>query len=318
VVGNKSLIGQVNISDTASLYLNVIRAICAQLVIIGHAGVFSKVSVLPSFKRLPPIESIAVVIFFILSGFLISLSVSNNLKKDPAYSFAKFLASRFVRIFIVYIPALVFIAAVDTYIFANYSFNYISTLSVQHGLNNLLMLQKNPLTMNPMFGSGSTLWTLSIEWWMYLFFGWIILFKGGQSKFWLVAFVLAIFPVGYSIKGFGAGLPLIWFFSALTIYGINASKEWKHFLGFSILCFVMAIVRYIYSYNAYDMMAAMLLIISFFCFFQHANTYLQGYKSGLTRMFKFFAAYSFTLYLTHFTIMEAINSILVKEKCFGK
>ena len=64
IVGdNRSSIAQVYISDIAPFYMNAVRAICAQLFVFGHAGVFSKEFVTSSFIKSPLIQSIAVVIF---------------------------------------------------------------------------------------------------------------------------------------------------------------------------------------------------------------------------------------------------------------
>lgn len=110
----------------------------------------------------------AVILFFILSGFVIELSFQKG--KDK--SFTLYFLKRFLRI---YIPLIMVFA-----------FNYILLL-IQKGvvlidvynlLGNLLMLQDvNSLKLNvicsPFLGN-TPLWSLSYEWWFYMLFFFLI------------------------------------------------------------------------------------------------------------------------------------------------
>ena len=90
-----------SINKPQSLLLDFLRAITAQGVLLGHLiywkGFISR-NDFPSFFGL---ASYCVLIFFILSGFLISQSMFN---KDD-YSFKRFFIDRFSRIYTSLFPA---------------------------------------------------------------------------------------------------------------------------------------------------------------------------------------------------------------------
>lgn len=104
----------------------------------------------------------AVMLFFLLSGYVIALSL---IKKN--YSFSEYFKHRFLRIY----PILLFVMSIslilkfltDTLDFDFYSF-----------VINLLMLQDisslKPGTFAEPFLGNSPLWSLSYEWWFYMIF----------------------------------------------------------------------------------------------------------------------------------------------------
>lgn len=105
----------------------------------------------------------AVMIFFLLSGFVIALSISRR-----HYSFKEYFKHRFLRIY-----TIVLIAWLISFI-SLISSNKIWTLNIQDFLINLIMLQdisflKPGVFAEPLFGN-SPLWSLSYEWWFYMFF----------------------------------------------------------------------------------------------------------------------------------------------------
>ncbi|MFM2000482.1 MAG: hypothetical protein RL204_2429, partial [Bacteroidota bacterium] len=165
------------LNQTSSGFIHFLRAILSQIVMIGHVlilnGLYSYESALGG---LPPY---AVMVFFILSGFVISYSV--NLK-DKNYGFNNYLADRFARIFSVVIPTLLFtlilgligIAISGESPFSMNPWHFFSTLLMQQ--ENLLLLKfQYYLPNDPMyniigfFGENLPLWSLSLEWWKYVF-----------------------------------------------------------------------------------------------------------------------------------------------------
>jgi peptidoglycan/LPS O-acetylase OafA/YrhL len=95
-------------NDT-SLMLDLLRAGAAQMVCVGHAvrffaGGFNQPWPLP--------HNTGVVLFFILSGFLITYTLIER-SKDPSYGFGTFLIERTARIYSGLIPALLLVIIVD-------------------------------------------------------------------------------------------------------------------------------------------------------------------------------------------------------------
>jgi len=65
-----------------SLVLDMLRGTAAQLVLISHAMSYFGVLGLLHPPNLPWIQNIAVVVFFVFSGFVITRSVSIRLSKN--------------------------------------------------------------------------------------------------------------------------------------------------------------------------------------------------------------------------------------------
>lgn len=107
----------------------------------------------------------AVILFFILSGFVINYSWSHS--KDK--SFKHYFYRRFIRI---YIPLLfIFLLA---YIIKSYSEGLLADPDWKTLLGNLLMLQDvislKPNVISATYMGNGVLWSLSYEWWFYMLF----------------------------------------------------------------------------------------------------------------------------------------------------
>ena len=104
----------------------------------------------------------AVMLFFLLSGYVIALSLMKR-----KYSFYEYLKHRFLRIY----PILLFVITVSILLKITYS-NL--DLNFNNLLLNLLMLQDisalKPGTFTGPFLGNSPLWFLSYEWWFYIIF----------------------------------------------------------------------------------------------------------------------------------------------------
>jgi peptidoglycan/LPS O-acetylase OafA/YrhL len=95
-------------NDT-SLTLDLLRAVAAQMVCVGHAIIFFVSGSRPQW--LPVMQNIGVLIFFLISGFVIAATLSRR-SGDPDYGFLRFFVDRFARIYSGLLPALVLILAV--------------------------------------------------------------------------------------------------------------------------------------------------------------------------------------------------------------
>lgn len=119
----------------------------------------------------------AVIVFFVLSGFVIGWSVNAGQK---AFFFKQYFNKRFTRIYSVWLLSSVFLALII--LFGSNNYEWPSVIQV---LGNMFMLQdfsvgKPAVLVEPILGN-SPLWSLHYEWWFYMFFP-VVLFFGDLKK----------------------------------------------------------------------------------------------------------------------------------------
>ena len=187
----QSLIGKVTLNENQVMYLDVLRALAAETVLVSHATRF--------WQSLQPAAAPAfgVLLFFLISGFLITRSVQNRWDV-PGFGFRSYAIERFARIYTAMVPAICLVAIVDAFSADTGHFENADRLTVVNWFGNLAMLQDFPVFLvarralgdsdwfiRP-FGSAQPFWTLSIEWWIYIVFGWVALvrLRGQRLVFW--------------------------------------------------------------------------------------------------------------------------------------
>jgi peptidoglycan/LPS O-acetylase OafA/YrhL len=316
---NKSYFYVEPVGRVASLYLDGLRAIFSQLVLIGHAA--SYFGVLPFIEppHFPWIQSIAVVGFFWLSGFLICHSTLMHKQKTQRYCFADFFFRRFARIYSAYVPAILFVFLIDLVFIRIYpeKYTFYSSFSLTVAIKNLFMLQKFPVGFaTPMFGSASTWWSLAIEWWLYMFFG-LLYFRRSiklhWSIYWVVLCFVSLIPLEYAVKnsGVGIGLTLLWLLGCVIavtkdIVCKYVSRKTMLFSAFFLV--VLAVIRYKVSMDSYDSIASIYLGGGLL----FSTCWMQGVKVDVNKSIQkavhFLASYSFTLFLIHLSILYFISS----------
>ena len=156
--------------------LEALRGLAAFYVLLHHAlphkymlGGFN----LYNFFRL---GQEAVILFFLLSGFVIKYSFSMSSDK----SFKSYFFKRFFRL---YIPLT--IVMVIGYIIVSLKQNQLIPIELSHLFGNLLMLQdwadaKPHIIVDPFLGN-NPLWSLAYEWWFYMLFYPLVTFIKGDS-----------------------------------------------------------------------------------------------------------------------------------------
>src|SRR5258706_12200774 len=137
--------------------LEALRGFACVYVVAYHSRSFQSVSWFFGYG------SIAVMVFFILSGFVISYSTF-RLKRP---TFRDYLRRRIRRIYPIFIAALVF-----TYVTNCVVTQTFAPIQIKVLIGNLLMLQDSgtvgrKLGVEP-FGANTPLWSLAYEWWFYM------------------------------------------------------------------------------------------------------------------------------------------------------
>jgi peptidoglycan/LPS O-acetylase OafA/YrhL len=173
----------------ASVLLDLVRAVAAILVLVEHWRniFFIDFMQIKSHRPLFALPYLltsaghqAVVIFFVLSGYLISGSVFRMLKRNQ-WHWPTYLLHRGLRLWIVLIPGLLLCALWDgigihsklaPLLYQGATGNHtlpdaIANHTATIFLGNLAFLQT---VLVPTFGSDSALWSLSFEFWYYMLF----------------------------------------------------------------------------------------------------------------------------------------------------
>lgn len=174
----------------------------------------------------------AVIIFFILSGFVIQYS--SQRKKD--LTFGAYFKARFFRIYCIFIPAL-FIS----YLTACIGSESLENIQAGKLIGNVLMLQDvsalKPGVLIDTYKGNAPLWSLAYEWWFYMLF-WpfrnILAKHTGASilTFSLAATAYLFFP-HFSLRI--VSYMAIWWSGSLIAIGMQENNSifktyWKAFL----------------------------------------------------------------------------------------
>lgn len=307
------------LSEASSVTLDLIRLIAAQLVVVGHT--IQGLGIFPSLQ--PPIapymQNVAVVVFFVLSGFLISYVVFARRSRSD-YDFRAYFIDRFFRIYTGYLPAIVFVVVVDTLSIAAFGrggYRYGDALNLQTVLGNLLMLQNYPLLpIITSLGSARTFWTLAIEWWIYLAFGWLLLAK--NRFFWPALTFFAIVPIWNLFTGRGDGLTVMWLIG-VAIYVVLSrhllpSMTARMALALAAFCGILAGARIFATTDAYDTLFALFLGAALCLLLYGLDASRLTFSDTMKRFIRLGAGYSFTLYLTHLTIYALVERVVSAQE----
>jgi peptidoglycan/LPS O-acetylase OafA/YrhL len=306
--------------NDASLMLDLLRASAAQMVCVGHAVRFFSGGFTQRWP-LPLPHNTGVVLFFILSGFLITYTLIER-AKDPSYGFGTFLIERTARIYSGLIPALLLVIIVDGIVL-----HFVNAPSISFAYNlrtflvNLAMfdsyrgsLSEFSITQWPQFGSATPLWTLAIEWHIYLFVAAIFFMGRKPSTIPLLVPIAILFGqvpshyIFYPLKadGMGQGLFIAWLLGAY-VYFITQHIKVHPLAAAGVV--VVSLACYLLSTDArgeYKLTSYMALAILVLFLVQASQATRIIASPRVATAIRFCAGYSFTLYLIHYTLMYAV------------
>ena len=302
-----------------SLYLDILRVIAAQLVVIGHSIAFFYTG------KYHFIQEASLLVFFILSGLVISYSVKVKYVRDNSYNFKEFFIERFSRIYSGLVPSLIFILLIDLIHIYYFAFLYNSKydFDVSSFFGNLFMLQNYPYLHNIIqvgpFGSGRPLWSLAIEWWFYMAYGIFVFYfyKKFMSRKTIYLLISLIVPIYYILGGTGNGLSLYWIMGGvIMVLSFNSNKiiNYKSSIFFSFLFVFLGTIWILEKSLAYHPGFAFILgtfIYFSLSFFAHIKVNID--ISKFKKIVHFFAAYSLTLYLIHYSILNLMRNFMNSE-----
>jgi peptidoglycan/LPS O-acetylase OafA/YrhL len=348
-----------SLSQESSVFLNLIRFAACEMVVLCHfLTKYQPVFGEASFRLGSTLGGVAVLLFFALSGMLICYSLLKKLG-NPTYRFRDFFVDRFSRIYSGLVPSMLFSAFFAALIyFTNYPyFDYLSSMQSSPSLLTFVMtlgmLQRFPISffnslLSPLglvfplpsvtpFGFNGLLWTLAVEWWIYMFFGWFaiglsaFLAKRKRSSAYKILFLIIAAALSFILIGLMqefSSVIIVWFVGALMMLAVSnetlRSKLVDRFAARVLaLVFVFAFasaifgayVAFAWTGGYYDVFLGLALsaFVLFGVLFLNGNG--VGYISKcvlnerLASWIAVGAGFSYTLFLTHYPIVIFLNGL---------
>jgi peptidoglycan/LPS O-acetylase OafA/YrhL len=296
------------LSEPFSLYLDLTRFLAALMVVFAHYIQSGIVSGAESFL-FPNMGREAVVIFFVLSGFVIAFVTENR-----SASAREYVAARLGRIYSVAIPTLIIawilasaVGGLDSYQLAK-PYIYIPLHLLFLGQS--WSLSEVPPMMAPF-------WSLCYEVWYYALFGVAYYLKGWKRtaalltvlaimgfKLWLLLPVwlsgVALYHLQHRIAltQRAARIGLVFTVLLLLMYNLTGTEQELRALGIAIWPFSSFALGSSDRFLA-DYVVCALVVINFLCARHAGLRGLVQYGSQIRAV----ASYTFTLYLSHMLVL---------------
>ena len=311
------------INKQLSNFLYLIRWIAAFLVVIDHmrTNYFVGISqiqhntiITKVFFLLTFLGHNSVMVFFVLSGFFVGGWMLKNFRENM-FSFKEYLIKRFVRLYIVLIPALILAGIFAHLVFLRNGI-ICNTCDIKTFIGNIFYLQT--IYVEP-FAKNEPLWSLAYEAWYYLLFPLIIyiIFSKGSRRVISVLFLLLLFII---LK---PNLEIL-LYILIWLLGVFAFFYPKKILSFKISLFIFIVV--FIGYRAITIKSSpiylleqgflgdFVLVVSIMLLINSAK-----YSDLSLKFFKFnraMADFSYTIYLVHVPILYFILTFFQKSNSF--
>lgn len=247
----------------------------------------------------------AVIIFFVLSGYVIASTVDRN--RQLGLTLNEYLIDRFSRIYSVLIPAIIITLVIDCaggYLFPS---RYLDPALLPQDsyivrvVINLMSLQ-GIWGYRVQLGSNPALWSIGYEFYFYVLFGLLI----WRVKYWGLLFMVAALIVG----------PKIVIYSFIWLLGVFAYRIQKSLiLNFKVALLVMLMSNFLFQYSQPSFIS---LIPDFFRDFLFGISVMILLLSSpsmpkstfFSSINKEMANFSFSAYAYHYPIMFFLYSFL--------
>jgi len=310
--------------DSFTSLLDLSRWIAAFIVFAGHLhelllSPYEQVEqpnmLIAGFYFVSGLSSEAVMVFFVLSGFLIG---GKNLTRAKAGSFyfSSYCIDRISRLYVVLLPAIFigyFLDVIGSSYFPEaglynlFSYHIITEhLDNTILLGNLLMLQSFYTTV---IGSNFPLWSLSFEFWFYLLFGLLIAntFANKQAKwqFWnMILALLIVFLLGYKFLLYF----LIWCIG-LSVAFLNKKIIKNPILA--LILFISVLILSRFNLITIQYLSDLLAAISFGIFLLSMKEVNNSFLCRTKKINSVLAGFSYSLYVLHYPLILFLVSAWV-------
>ncbi len=304
-----------------STTLDLSRWIAAGLVVLSHVRdlVFLEWSRLPAdqhttaaamFYSLTSLGHVAVIIFFVLSGFLVGGSVVNGIRRGN-FSFTSYLVNRISRLYVVLIPAFLIGYAFDAIGMHWFNAQGIYSGRWPHFLGSLqysvdertsiLTLAANACNLQtiltPTFGSNGPLWSLANEFWYYVIFPLLLApfmtWKAWRLRALLFALSLAVGAIIY---------PTILFYGVFWAMGVAIRCVPRALVPWPWLSAIIAIAAVAVGERLphHHVIVALALANLLLTLMHRGGVPVPGFSSRLNEAL---AGFSYSLYLLHYPLL---------------
>ncbi|GAB2174738.1 acyltransferase family protein [Dongia sp. agr-C8] len=305
------------ITPNGACYLDFVRVVATNLVLLGHSLVL--------FELAPPtpLGGIGVTLFFLLSGFLITMAACRRWKRAEP-QFLSFMIDRCARIFVPFVPILICVAILN----GIFDLPRADPLGVNTGpiafLANLFLLNDYPVLQAAShvaniadfypraYNTAEPFWTIPIEFWTYVvfaafFFTFLRRESLGLVKLALLGVALPIF-LWNAFAGGAGDLSLIWILGSLaawlwlgaTVIRSRSMAAGLILVAFGGLCLAGRVLKA--GFAIYEFQQGFLIALILFGGFLIVNA-LHRRAWFVEKGFGFLAGYSYSLYLVHNTVL---------------
>jgi peptidoglycan/LPS O-acetylase OafA/YrhL len=255
----------------------------------------------------------AVVVFFLLSGWLVGGSFLNKLHEPGAMT--SYAVDRMTRLWIVLIPAFVLTLAIGAYTGAvdpgTFSYAVANEYSAASFLGNLFGLQDIVL---PRFGGNFPLWSLANETWYYVLFPLLVIPFSGKSTFSRVASAAVCLLVARNLPGSIVLYFSLWLlgaaFSRIEITA-SATQRWTVLLVLVIVAVYLRL-KGIKQINEASFVSYLVVSLPFLLLLSSLQFRSDPQRSSIRfakRIGTLLAGFSFTLYVIHVPLLMLLRDL---------
>lgn len=251
---------------------------------------------------------LSVIVFFVLSGWLVGGSLLNRLEADRAIT--NYAIDRMTRLWVVMIPTFGAIllfglvtAALDS---SRLSFSSENAYSATAFFGNLAGLQN---IFVPEFGGNFPLWSLSNETWYYVLFPLLVMLTHTRSVLQRFVIVLAIAAIVHFLSSAMLLYFLIWLlgaaFSRVRIE-CGSILRWALFVGALATAVTIRVKgKSDISVDSFLQYALFSLVFVLFLSSMQFERVRTRAIERINQIGRFFSEFSFTLYVLHVPLMAA-------------
>lgn len=253
----------------------------------------------------------AVIIFFVLSGFVIHLKYSEENYIFANFSLSKYLKKRVVRIYPTLVTSMILCLVVDIIIHFTTSENFASLFykySLGSFLYTIFLIPDSPI-----WGINYPIWSLKHEWFFYLVYP-ALLWAATKHRLYpigIVVLLFTLFSLGITIPfiGSAAYTLLAWFLGCCLAYIYNNNNGFRYLPWLILFGIGYPLINRenITLYPILDLVFGLITVGIIALLLAKPNTII----SRVMRSLSVLATFSYTLYLVHSPIIYGFQKLII-------